>query len=168
MKTEEEDSVSLSEESERRTRRPSARFLHKQFNTLNYEEYFLIKGCQNIQNLKEYIQEIHNRQNVMNHGIDAADLFLNHNLHQPDSGHSTSSGRGTSFGKHNLRQTMCFNTKKPILVEDIGVRMNNSMNIECILEFQNIDDREKWKQIILTKAKEINQVLGKSSFSEKF
>lgn len=54
MKTEEEDSVSLSEESERQARRPSARFLHKQFNTLNYEEYFLIKGCQNIQNLKEY------------------------------------------------------------------------------------------------------------------
>jgi hypothetical protein len=55
IKTEEEDSVSLSEESEKRTRRPPTRFLHKQFNTLNYEEYFLIKGCQNIQNLKEYI-----------------------------------------------------------------------------------------------------------------
>lgn len=104
----------------------------------------------------------------MNNGIDAADLFLNHNLHQPDSGHSTSPGRGASFGKQNLRQTMCFNTKRAILVEDIGVRMNNSMNIECILEFQNTDDREKWKQIILAKAKEINQVLGKGSFREKF
>jgi hypothetical protein len=115
---------------------------------LNYEEYFLIKGCQNIQNLKEYKQGIQNRQNVMAQGIDAADLFMSNNL-QPDSpyaypGRTTSKMQSNSqeeahaatvASPTNTRQTLCFNTRRPILVEDVGVRMNNSMNIECILEF---------------------------------
>ena len=53
--------------------------------------------------------------------------------------------------------------------------MNNSMNIECILEFSNINDRERWKQVIISKATEINLVLGKSkrdinsySYTDKF
>ena len=49
--------------------------------------------------------------------------------------------------------------------------MNNSMNIECILELSNINDRERWKQVIISKAAEINLVLGKSkrdSYTEKF
>jgi hypothetical protein len=57
-----------------RTRRPSegasvgrvgSRQLGRGFNSLNYDEYFLVKGCRKIQSLGEYKKEVSNRASTI-------------------------------------------------------------------------------------------------------
>jgi len=48
--------------------------------------------------------------------------------------------------------------------ESNSVRLTNSQNFECIVEFQSESDRNAWTELILGKAEEIDQFLKKDKF----
>jgi hypothetical protein len=85
--------------------------MQRQFSTLEYEEYFLIKGCSQVAGFRDYHLEAGEQQ--------------------------------TRLSK---------------------VRMLNSMNQECVLEFQTAASLRTWKSAVETAANEINHVLGKPAF----
>ena len=92
--------------------------MQRHFSTLEYEEYYLIKGCSQVAGFRDY-------------HLDSGEKQL---------------GEQTRFNK---------------------VRMVNSMNQECVLEFQTYASLRAWKQAVETAANEINQVLGKPEFTRQ-
>lgn len=122
----------------------ASRPLGRGFNSLNYDEYFLVKGCRKIQSLSEYRKEVTQRASTIQRGSDVLDAEGS-----PDS--------ASAMGKQGARASSPRRSQSPDPNQNSNqIRMENSQHHQCILEFSGSEECQQFSQLVVERANQID------------